>query len=515
MGLRDSERRAARARRDIETGLACQRGGQLKRAEALYRQALRQAPDNADAHQNLGNVLQVLGRLDEAMACHRRAAELSPDDPLVHLRLSDAQFCSGDPHASEATCRRAVSLDPTSGKAWTALGQILRTLGRFDEARSCLRHALELDPELPAAHAGLAILGQAVGTEDELRRLRALMSRSDHSVQTRSDAGFALGMLLDNADRYDEAFPCFARANDLYRGMLASAGQAHDRTAVRQHVDGLIQACTAEFFSCVENEGNPSDAPVFIVGMPRSGTSLVEHIAATHSRVTGAGELPNIGLIVHALRRHGQGRRADDLDPNLGRRLADGYVARLAALGKGAARVIDKMPDNILHLGAVSVLFPRARVIFCRRDLRDVCLSCYFCRFDQPQPWAYDLEDCGSRALEIERLAEHWRRVLPLRTLTIDYEALVADLEGESRRLIEFLGLDWEPACLDFHKTERPVLTASGWQVRQPIYNRSVGRWRKYERHLAPLLAVLAQRGNKTESTVDADPARQAASSII
>lgn len=160
-------------------------------------------------------------------------------------------------------------------------------------------------------------------------------------------------------------------------------------------------------------------------------------------------------------------------------------------LGNGVDRVIDKMPDNVLHMGVAAVMFPAARVILCRRDPRDTCLSCYFRRFDQPIPWAYDLVDCGSRALEIERLAEHWRDVLPLRVLTVDYENVVADLEGEARRLIEFLGLEWEPACLDFHKTERPVLTASGWQVRQPLYSRSAGRWRHYRDHLKPLLDLL------------------------
>jgi hypothetical protein len=175
--------------------------------------------------------------------------------------------------------------------------------------------------------------------------------------------------------------------------------------------------------------------------------------------------------------------------------LADDYLARLQTLGLEAGRVTDKMPDNILYLGLIAVLFPAARVIFCRRDIRDVCLSCYFHFFDEGVPYAQDLVDCGLRALEIERLADHWRSVLPLRMMTIDNEALVADLGGESRRLVEFLGLDWEPACLEFHKTDRPVLTASGWQVRQPIYTRSVGRWRNYERHLGPLLEVLAEHG--------------------
>jgi hypothetical protein len=158
------------------------------------------------------------------------------------------------------------------------------------------------------------------------------------------------------------------------------------------------------------------------------------------------------------------------------------------------------MPDNILYLGMIAVLLPMARIIFCRRDLRDTCLSCYFHQFHGPIRYAQDLVDCGLRAREIERLADHWRSVLPLRMLTIDYEALVADLAGESRRLIEFLGLDWEPACLDFYKTERPVLTASAWQVRQPSFSRSVGRWRHYERHLDPLLKVLAKGGATGES---------------
>jgi hypothetical protein len=149
------------------------------------------------------------------------------------------------------------------------------------------------------------------------------------------------------------------------------------------------------------------------------------------------------------------------------------------------------MPDNILFLWLIAALFPSARIILCRRDLRDVCLSCYFHHFTEGHLYAYDLRDCAVRALEIDRLATHWSRMLPLEILAIDYEKLVSDLEGESRRLIEFLGLEWEPACLDFHRTERPVLTASAWQVRQPLYRHSIGRWRRYARHLRPLFAAL------------------------
>jgi hypothetical protein len=161
----------------------------------------------------------------------------------------------------------------------------------------------------------------------------------------------------------------------------------------------------------------------------------------------------------------------------------------LAALGGNTRRVIDKLPDNIFELGVIATLFPAARVIFCRRDARDICLSCYFQKFTGAQlAFSYDLGDCAKRYLETERMMAHWRRVLPLRMHEVEYEALVADLEGESRRLIAFLGLEWEPACLEFHLTQRAVATASGWQVRQPLYDRSVGRWRNYESYLAPLL---------------------------
>jgi Sulfotransferase family len=322
-----------------------------------------------------------------------------------------------------------------------------------------------------------------------------LLTNPERPVSDRVSAGFALGMLLDNADRYDDAFPCFAQANSLYRQQRAEAGERFEPEAFRDQVDGLIEISTPALFSAIASWGNPSEAPVFIVGMPRSGTSLVEQIAASHSRVFGAGERPEINTITDALLVHNRGRPVERWDRVFARELADRHLARLQQLGSGAVRVIDKMPDNIFILWIIAALFPSARVVLCRRDPRDVALSCYFHRFTQGHLFAYDLADCGLRTLEVERLSAHWLRVLPIRVLAIDYEELVADLERESRRLIEFLGLDWEPACLDFHRTQRPVFTASAWQVRQPLYTRSVGRWRHYGQHLAPLLEALVQGG--------------------
>jgi len=462
-------------------------------AETAYRSALALQPDSAEILCDLGRVLIELRRVDEAVACHQRALELAPDSAMAHLMLGAPLFYAGDPYASEASFRRAISLDPNLAKGWCGLAQVLRSLGRFDEAVSCFQRAIELDPDLPDGYAGLALMSKPAGDEGQIQRLRALLANPGHLPQLRIEAGFALGMLLDNADRYDEAFACFSEANALCRQLLAASGELFDRAALRQQVDGLIESCTPAVYSAIDGSGNPSEVPVFVVGMPRSGTSLVEQIAASHSAVFGAGELTDIAGIVEALQAHGRVRPADQVDPDFARRLAESYVTHLESLGRGASRVVDKMPDNIFNVGLIAVLFPAARIIFCRRDLRDTCLSCYFRQFDLSHAWSNDLVDCGLRALELERLADHWRKVVPLRMLTIDYEALVADLEGESRRLVEFLGLDWEPACLDFYKTDRPILTGSAWEVRQPLFNRSVGRWRNYQRHLGPLLEVLAE----------------------
>jgi Flp pilus assembly protein TadD len=498
----DSARRAVALMPEHPTAhlnLACALAGlgRFAEAEPAYRKTLALRPDQAETLSELGLVLTELHRFDEALACHQRAIAQRPGNAVMHHRLGLTLFHAGDPRGAEDGFRRAIVFDANDAATWNMLGQTVRALGRFDEARSAFARALELDPDQPQAAAGFAFIGQSAGDADaaaQIDRLRAVLADPRRSLTDRAAAGFALGMLFDNADRCDEAFPYFAQGNGLCREWLWSIGERFEPAMLRERVDGLIANCTPALFAALEGGGNPSQLPVFIVGMPRSGTSLVEQIAASHSRVHGAGELREIADIAAALQQHGGDHPGAELDPDFAPRLADSHVAKLQSLAPGKERVIDKTPYNILHLGMIGLFFPGARVIFCRRDPRDTCLSCYFRKFDEPTSWAYDLSDCAHWALETERLAHYWRRVLPLPMLTVDYEAIVADLEGEGRRLIEFLGLDWEPACLDFYRTERPIMTGA-WQVRQPIYDRSVGRWQKYEKHLGPLLQVLAQAG--------------------
>src|SRR5260370_583121 len=371
----------------------------------------------------------------------------------------------------------------------------LMSLGQFEEASVCYRKALAISPDKASFHRNLISIGAQAAEPAEVERLIKLLDQPGLPVVERIEAGFALGKLLDNGDRFDEAFAYFAQANTLLKQRPAAADEVFHADRLHRVVDRMIQGFTPGFFADRHEWGKASELPIFIVGMPRSGTTLIEQVAASHPAVYGAGELTDIGRIA-VERASGENRAtAQGWDAEAIAKASRAHLQHLRSLDSAALRIIDKMPGNVFHLGLIAVLFPAARVIFCRRDARDTCLSCYFQRFaNSGHRYTYDLADCGRQWLETDRLINHWVQVLPVRMLEIQYEEMVADQEGQRRRLIDFLGLPWDPACLEFHRTQRPVMTASVWQVRQPIYTRSVGRWKHYERHLGPLLDVLASK---------------------
>ena len=457
----------------------------LKAAEVALRGAVQLRPQSADFHVNLGNLLIDLKRPDEAALCYQGALKLKPDLARAHCGLGIAHSRAGDPEAALDCYRAAIALNPEEAPIWNELGRDLRALGRFGEAAQAFRQAFAIAPDFADAYRNL-ISCQRLDANDAAR-LTVLSRNQQLPSEVRAMADFALGKFFDDADRFDEAFDAYARANATYRKERAASDEFFDAEATRRRVDESIASFTPAFFASVSTWGNPSELPVFIVGMPRSGTSLVEQIAASHSQVLGAGERTDMGVLSSRLGDDAVDWTADEV-----RRLADEHLERLKAMGHGAKRVIDKLPDNVFKLGVIATLFPSARIIFCHRDARDTALSCFFQQFSTGQlMFSYDLGDCGVRIMQTARLIDHWRHVLPLRMLTVSYETLVADLEGESRRLLAFLGVEWEPACLDFHLTQRVVTTSSGWQVRQPLYTGSVGRWRHYERHLGSLFAAL------------------------
>jgi Sulfotransferase family len=311
-------------------------------------------------------------------------------------------------------------------------------------------------------------------------------------MSDRISAGFAEGREFDQRGNYDAAFEAYSLANRLLHDQRTADGHVFSRENQKGLGDWLMSTMGPEMFAEMEGLGDPSEVPVFVVGLPRSGTSLVEQIAASHPLVFGAGEHKDIEGSLTMLNGGDKSRPPVKWDRAALRREAVSHVHRLRGLGGDAVRVIDKLPDNIFNLGQIAVMFPRARIVLCRRDLRDVSLSCFFQPFiDDAMMWTDNLEDCGFRVRETARLMDYWPTALPIPILEVQYETLVGDLEAESRRLIDFLGLEWDPACLSFHRTERTVLTASHWQVRQPLYDSSVGRWRNYEKHLGPLLSEL------------------------
>jgi tetratricopeptide (TPR) repeat protein len=468
-------------------------------AAVAYERAVQLDPKCYEALHQLGFALASINRFDDALMAHRRALVLMPGDPRAHEALGATLLLKHDMAAAEASFRHALALGSDTATVWHGLGSALKCLGRFDEASSCFRRALEMNPDGAAFFKGLVATGRQVAGAEEIQRLHALLGQPDLPAVERISAGFALGKLLDEADRFDEAFACFSASNLLFKETRAAAGEHFDAELLARTIDRMTGSFTPAFFADRRGWGEDSELPVFIVGMPRSGTTLVEQIAASHPDVFGAGELPDVSRLAVGMSHGedlatGRGWTAGDVGA-----AARKHLAHLQSMAPAARRVIDKMPGNVFHLALIATMFPRARVIFCRRDGRDNCLSCYFQQFARNNLlYTYDLQDCGRQYLATERVTDHFLRALPLRTLEVHYEQLVADQEGQSRRLIDFLGLPWDPACLEFHRTERQVVTASVWQVRQPIYTRSVGRWRHYERNIGPLLNALAGAGSDT-----------------
>jgi tetratricopeptide (TPR) repeat protein len=460
-------------------------------AAQAYQVAHTLKPDRAQTLTDFGVALCGMERYEDALRCHEKAVALDPADPRGHACHATTLRHAQDVAGSVAACHRALELVPTGIDVLLLLANNMATLGRFSETMTCYRHVLALDPNCAEAKRGMVSAGERGDDAAELAWLEGILNNEALPPRQRIPAGFAMGELLDKAGDYDAAFERMAIANRLTKAELTAEGRPFDRYSLRGQVNELIAAFTRDAFQATRGWGNPSELPVFIVGMPRSGTTLTEQIAASHPLVFGSGERKDMGRIGKVLGADTTAKSPLLWDREIMAREADGHLARLRERGGSAVRVIDKMPDNIFWLGVVAVLFPGARVVVCRRDLRDVGLSCFFQNFTDGMPWSTDLEDCAIRAQQVERLRRHWQAALPLKMLEVEYERLIGDLEGESRRLIEFLGLPWDPACLAFHETERPILTASLWQVRQPLYASSVGRWRHYRRHLAPLLAGL------------------------
>jgi tetratricopeptide (TPR) repeat protein len=450
--------------------------GEHEAAGALLEAAVDRAPAQPRLWYSLGLVRHAAGRYRAAGDAYERALALAPGWPDALAGRGKIRQLLGDLDGARRDFRAALAASPGHAEALGGLAAGLELEGRAEEARALLEPVVEsprAPPALLIAWARLA--GRAGAAEQAEQALRRLLGGTLADTE-RGHALFALGDLLDRRDACGEAFACYAEANRLKPGRFDAAAWADE-------VDGTCRTWTASALAALA-PGSDSERPVFIVGMPRSGTTLLEQILAAHPAVHAGGELEAIGTLA---RSRGGPPEPAALDAETTATMAKDYLA--AAAGPAdVLRVTDKMPDNFRYLGLIHALFPRARIIHCRRDPRDVALSCFRQDFGAlGLAWSRDLASIGAYYAGYRRLIAHWEATLGKEIMTVDYEKLVADPEAGARRLVAHAGLDWDPACLRAHTLERVAATASHAQVRRPVYTDAVGRHRRYARELAAL----------------------------
>ncbi|MGH7077452.1 MAG: sulfotransferase [Acetobacteraceae bacterium] len=462
--------------------------GRDDEAITALRQAVALAPADPDALERLGNLLLTYGRREEAIACLRRAAAALPDTLSGRLNAAKADAAEGRTEEAEAHLRATIRLYPKSGEAHRFLATILSERGSFEQAIPLLEQATAGSPtEAASAYYDLAMAKRAgPGDGRMLEQMGALLRLDALPIRHRVRLYFGLGKAADDMGRYEEAMRHFDAAN-----RLARQGMSFDRARFVLGVERLIASFTAEAFVRDRASGSASETPVLILGMPRSGTTLVEQIISSHTEVGAGGELDFWSRQAETVARY----PGEDLALQT-RRIASEYEALLQRIACGARRVTDKLPGNFLWLGLIHRAFPRARIIHCRRHPVDTCLSNYFTNFTVPMPFSNDKGNLVFYYRCYERLMAHWRAVLPAHSLMeVPYEELVTDPEPLTRRMVEFIGLSWDEACLTPEANRGTVKTASMWQVRQKTYRSSVERWRRYEPWLGELRQLLGPVG--------------------
>jgi tetratricopeptide (TPR) repeat protein len=473
--------------------------GKLAEAERTYREVLRLYPQQPHALNALGVLANQLGRPEAAILYFRQALAASPGQAEFHSNLGMAYKTTGDLVTAVALYREALRLKPEYVSGHIYLCEALIEQGQLDEARAHCLEALRLQPDCALAYCRLGefvIQGWHAFSEADIATMQTLAVDPSQSDQ-HANLYFTLAAYWEKRGAYDEAFRCYTQANQLKGAVYRQGNQSYDARKHREQIDATIRVFTPELFASRRSHGHDSEQPVFVVGMVRSGTSLVEQILSSHPHVFGAGELNDIEQIAHSLRKWlgtpvPYPACVTAMDVAVSRKLAELYLKRLAQLGGGTAlRVIDKLPHNYVHLGLIALLFPRVRIIHCRRDVLDACVSTYTQNFKWLN-YSARLEDIGYYYRQYERIMAHWQRVLPMPMHEVVYEELVADQETISRKLVAFCGLDWDERCLDFYKSTHRVKTASRLQVRRPIYGHAVGRWKRFEAYLQPLRDALA-----------------------
>jgi tetratricopeptide (TPR) repeat protein len=512
-------------RRRLAQAAELHRNGNYKEAEKIYRDILTEDPDNVSAMRMLALLAMKLEHYRDAVVLLKQVVRLAPDFRVALLDLGRAQTELHELQEALATIERAIALDPDSYGGYIALANALARSSRTAEAVGAYRRAAELRPEIPGTYLGLGNVLKTLGHQheaieayrkgisiqpgfaelywslsnlktfrfkaDEIEAMKAELAKPDLGEGATVHFCFALGKSCEDAGDYTEAFRYYDRGNRLRR-----AQENYDPVQTDDIGERIRAVFSKEFLVQRAGGGYADLHPIFIVGLPRSGSTLIEQILASHPDVEATHELPEGGRLIRFIDKRKAGRQHYP-------ETASGFsAADFTALGKrydeetrryrtGAAYFIDKMPNNFANLGLLSLILPNALFINAMRDPMDTCLSCYKQLFARGQSFSYDIEDLGCYYLEYRRMMDHWHAVLPGWILDVHYEDVVGDLPGQVERLLEYCGLAWHDACLDFHNTKRAVRTASSEQVRQPIYTDAVGHWQKFGNSLKLLEEIL------------------------
>ncbi len=502
------------------------KSGRREDAERLYRSVLQQVPDQPDALNLLGVLAVDGGRKEMAVELIGRALARRPNDPNIQNNMGNALFLQRRYDEAAELFEQAIVERENFTEALFNLAKTIRMQGELAEARHYYERVLELKPAHPASKAGIAHTyedeGQMdraeagyleviklfpdrahgyrglshvrkwKGDEPEIKAMIDFFENENTNPAERISVAYSLGKIHDDLKDYDKAFEYYKFAND-------NSGVQHDHQAVVRHYDEIMKVYTKEFFDENFGHGHPTNKPIFIVGMPRSGTTLTEQIFAAHSDVHGAGELEYMARTM----RHGQMMAGQpgavsaykNLSKEAWRILGHFYLKLAQQKNPVASRIVDKMPHNYEQLGLIALTMPNAKIVHIKRQAPDTCLSCFMHDFNEFHSYNRNLKHAGLYYRQYERLMDHWNAVLPINIFNLKYEDLVSDPETTIRKMLDFAELEWDENCLNFHKLKRSVVTPSNTQVRQPMYKRSKDRWRNYEKNLGPLLEALEWEG--------------------
>jgi len=462
-------------------------------AEFLLESCVELRPDYWPARLDYVRVLHKRQKFDKALEQARILRDAHRENWLFELTLANENVAVGNFDEALNTYDRVISEHPEFEQVHLSRGHALKTIGRLDEGIESYRGAYRARPDYGDAYWSLANLKTYRFTDREIEQMRKQVERSETSTVDRFHFCFALGKALEDREEFEESFEWYERGN-----ALRMSGLRYDPDRVERAMQRQVETCTAEFFRDKAGVGSDHDDPIFVVGLPRSGSTLLEQILASHSQIDGTMELPNIIATAHRLNGRllvsDEARYPSILTELKNKhlcKLADAYIADTSIHRKGAPRFVDKMPNNFLHVGLIHLMFPRAKIVDARRHPMACCFSGFKQLFADGQEFTYGIDEITRYYRSYVALMRHWDDVLPGKVLRVHYEQVVEDAEGQVRRLLEFVGVPFEAACLDFHKTERSVRTPSSEQVRQPIYRRGLDYWRNYEPFLARMREAL------------------------